>query len=60
MDIELHFTECGDGEPLVLLHGNGEDSTYFEHQVPLLAEGIFAPSAFKQRTVASISSESPR
>lgn len=38
MDIELHFTECGDGEPLVLLHGNGEDSTYFEHQVPLLAE----------------------
>lgn len=37
MDIELHFTEAGSGEPLVLLHGNGEDSTYFEHQLPWLA-----------------------
>ena len=37
MDITLHFTESGAGEPLVLLHGNGEDSTYFEHQMGLLA-----------------------
>ena len=37
MDITLHFTESGAGEPLVLLHGNGEDSTYFEHQVGFLA-----------------------
>ncbi len=33
MDIELHYTEVGNGEPLMLLHGNGEDSTYFEHQI---------------------------
>ena len=33
MDI-LHHTLCaGDGAPLLLLHGNGEDSTYFEHQI---------------------------
>ena len=33
MDIRLHFTEHGSGEPLILLHGNGEDGTYFEHQI---------------------------
>ena len=33
MDIELHCEETGDGEPLVLLHGNGEDGTYFTHQI---------------------------
>ena len=40
MDVELHFSEQGAGEPLILLHGNGEDSSYFEHQVPLLAESF--------------------
>lgn len=33
MDIKLHFEETGDGFPLVLLHGNGEDHTYFQHQI---------------------------
>ena len=33
MDIQLHYTEHGSGEPLILLHGNGEDSSYFEHQI---------------------------
>lgn len=33
MDIRLHWTESGAGEPLVLLHGNGEDSSYFVHQI---------------------------
>ena len=33
MDIQLHYVEQGTGEPLVLLHGNGEDNTYFEHQI---------------------------
>ena len=33
MNIQLHFTESGAGFPLILLHGNGEDSSYFEHQV---------------------------
>lgn len=33
MDIELNFTECGSGQVLILLHGNGEDSGYFKHQI---------------------------
>jgi pimeloyl-ACP methyl ester carboxylesterase len=33
MDIRLHFIERGSGDPLILLHGNGEDSTYFKHQI---------------------------
>lgn len=34
MDIQLHFTKTGSGPPLLLLHGNGEDGTYFVHQIP--------------------------
>jgi len=33
MDIQLHYTESGSGFPLILLHGNGEDSSYFVHQI---------------------------
>ena len=33
MDIQLHYTLCGSGEPLLLLHGNGEDGSYFVHQL---------------------------
>ena len=33
MDIELFYTKTGNGPPLLLLHGNGEDGTYFVHQV---------------------------
>jgi len=33
MDIHLHFEKTGSGEPLLLLHGNGEDCTYFVHQI---------------------------
>ncbi len=32
MDIALHYQENGQGEPLILLHGNGEDGSYFQHQ----------------------------
>lgn len=32
MDIPLHFTERGEGFPLILLHGNGENNRYFQHQ----------------------------
>lgn len=31
--IRHHFIEKGSGEPLILLHGNGEDVSYFEHQM---------------------------
>lgn len=33
MEIQLHYVEKGEGFPLILLHGNGEDHTYFEHQI---------------------------
>lgn len=33
MDISLFYKEQGQGTPLVLLHGNGEDSSYFVHQI---------------------------
>jgi len=38
MDISLYYTESGAGEPLILLHGNGEDSSYFSQQIPAFAE----------------------
>lgn len=34
---EIYFEICGRGDPLLLLHGNGEDRRYFEHQVPTFA-----------------------
>lgn len=33
MDIKHFYIEKGQGEPLVLLHGNGEDSNYFINQI---------------------------
>ena len=33
MDIQHHYIEQGDGFPLFLLHGNGEDTSYFVHQM---------------------------
>ena len=36
--VELHVTEAGSGEAMVLLHGNNEDSSYFENQIPEFAK----------------------
>ena len=33
MDIQLHYIEQGQGNPLILLHGNGEECGYFKHQI---------------------------
>lgn len=33
MEIALHYIEKGAGAPLILLHGNGEDSLYFAEQI---------------------------
>lgn len=33
LDITHHYIEIGTGFPLILLHGNGEDSSYFVHQI---------------------------
>lgn len=36
-DVRLHYLERGSGQPLILLHGNGEDGSYFVHQVDCFA-----------------------
>ncbi|GFI61773.1 3-oxoadipate enol-lactonase 2 [Clostridiales bacterium] len=33
MDIRMNYLDKGNGEVLILLHGNGEDSTYFSNQI---------------------------
>ena len=33
-DIQLHYIEQGQGQPFILLHGNGESCDYFEYQIP--------------------------
>ncbi len=33
MQIKNYYIEAGEGFPLILLHGNGEDHTYFTHQI---------------------------
>jgi len=38
MDIQHFYREQGTGFPLILLHGNGEDGSYFEHQMAPFAE----------------------
>lgn len=38
MDIALHFVEKGSGTPFILLHGNGEDGTYFNNQIEYFSD----------------------
>jgi len=38
MDISLFYEEKGSNEPFILLHGNGEDSTYFKHQIDYFSD----------------------
>lgn len=38
MNIRLHCMEKGSGEPLILLHGNGENHTYFVQQIEHFAQ----------------------
>ncbi|MBQ8306479.1 MAG: alpha/beta hydrolase [Blautia sp.] len=44
MDIRHHFIEKGEGQPLLLLHGNGENGEYFKNQIDVFARGyhVFA------------------
>ena len=36
--MEMYYEVLGHGDPLILLHGNGEDHTIFDKSAPLLAE----------------------
>lgn len=37
MDIKHFYVERGQGEPLILLHGNGESCEYFKHQIEMFS-----------------------
>jgi len=39
MNINLYYQEKGDKEPFILLHGNGEDGSYFKNQMALDTRG---------------------
>ena len=41
-DARIAYYDVGRGKPLVLLHGNGEDGSYFERQI---AAGTAPPGA---------------
>ena len=36
--MKLYYRECGKGQPMILLHGNGEDGTYFEKQIQFFSK----------------------
>ena len=38
MNIALYYQEKGNKEPLILLHGNGEDNSYFIHQIDYFSD----------------------
>lgn len=38
MDIDLYYQEKGTQEPFILLHGNGEDGSYFKHQIDYFSD----------------------
>ncbi len=38
MDISLYYQEKGTGEPFILLHGNGENGTYFNNQIKFFSD----------------------
>ena len=38
MDIKHFYIEKGQGEPVILLHGNGENCSYFKNQINVFAE----------------------
>ena len=45
-DARIAYYDVGRGKPLVLLHGNGEDSSYWNAQIPeLTAAGTAPPGA---------------
>lgn len=45
MEIQLYTVEAGDGFPFILLHGNGEEHSYFRHQIEFFSQyyHVYAP-----------------
>ena len=38
MDITLYYQEKGNKDPFILLHGNGENASYFKHQIDYFSD----------------------
>ncbi len=38
MDITLYYQEKGNKDPFILLHGNGENGSYFKHQIDYFSD----------------------
>ncbi len=38
MDIALYYQEKGNKEPFILLHGNGQDGSYFKNQIDYFSD----------------------
>lgn len=54
MDIEHYHIEKGQGEPLILLHGNGENCDYFKGQIDEFARK--SPEAFNRAVLEFLNS----
>ncbi len=48
-DAKICCYDSGSGVPVVLLHGNGEDSSYWRKQVPVLVKAGFRVLAMDSR-----------
>ena len=40
MDIKHYYMESGQGDPIILLHGNGESCDYFRGQIDVFAQWL--------------------
>ena len=59
MDISLYCSESGAGFPLILLHGNGEDHTYFREQALYFSEILPGNRSGYQRSWTESPGNSP-
>ena len=59
MDVELHYEEHGSGQALICLHGNGEDGSYFNHQVACFKDRCRVITVDTRGRGASLRGEAP-
>lgn len=59
MDVELHYEEHGSGQALICLHGNGEDGSYFNHQVACFKDRCRVITVDTRGHGASLRGEAP-
>ena len=50
MELINHYEEAGAGEPLILLHGNGESCEYFSRQISYFKETTGSSPSTREAT----------